>query len=300
VRTQNWRRRIIAIFLIPGAPEPLRNMRPSGKIGGPEQEMDEREEFYERTVQKRIQPKDSSILICGGGPVDKNVFERLGFSNVTICNLDTRVGKDDFTPFMWKFENAENLSFPDNHFDYVVIHAAIHHASSPHRVLTEMYRVCKRGVLAFEGRDSLLMRLMERLQLAQVYEPTAVYMNDCKFGGVNNTEIPNFIYRWTEREVEKTIQSYSPLNKHRILYSYGTALPCTPELEKGAALKKILINSLRPAYWLFARIFVRQQNQFAFFVEKSGPSTALFPWLARDSHGELRFNKDWGDKNFRH
>lgn len=240
-------------------------------------------------------------MICGGGSLDKNIFERLGFKTVTICNLDTRVGENDFAPFQWKFENAENLSFPDNHFDYAVIHAAVHHASSPHRVVTEMYRVCRKGILVFEGRDSILMRLMEKLELAQVYEPTAVYLNDCKFGGVNNTEIPNFIYRWTEREVEKTIQSYSPLFKHKILYSYGSALPCTPALERGATFKMILVNILRPVYLLFAKIFVRQQNQFAFFVEKSGSSASLFPWLTRgDSQGEVRFNKDWGDRQFRH
>jgi SAM-dependent methyltransferase len=261
--------------------------------------MDEREEFYVRIVRKRIQSKAASILVCGGGSLDKEVFEALGFVNVTICNLDTRVGTNDFAPFQWKFENAENLSFPNNHFDYVVIHAAIHHASSPHRVLTEMYRVCRKGVLAFEARDSMLMRLMEKLQLAQVYEPTAVYMNDCKFGGVNNTEIPNFIYRWTEREIEKTVQSYSPLYKHKILYSYGTALPCTPELEKGATLKKIVIKALRPVYWLFSRVFVRQQNQFAFFIEKSEGLAPLFPWLTRgESQGEVTFNKEWGDKQF--
>ena len=145
------------------------------------------------------------------------------------------------------------------------------------------------------------MRLMERLGFAQVYEPTAVYMNDCKFGGVNNTEIPNFIYRWTEREVEKTIQSYSPLYKHNILYSYGTALPCTPELEKGAKIKRILITVLRPVYLLFAGIFFRQQNQFAFFVEKSGSPAALFPWLTPgESEGEVRFSKEWGDRQYRH
>lgn len=278
----------------------MREITRKGRNGRP---IDEREEFYERIVRKRLSSGTSSILICGGGPLDKDVFVRLGFSNVTICNLDTRVGANDFAPFQWKYENAESLSFPNNHFDYVVIHAAIHHASSPHRVLTEMYRVCRKGVLVFESRDSMLMRVMEKLRLAQVYEPTAVYHNDCSFGGVNNTEIPNFIYRWTEREVEKTIQSYSPLCKHKILYSYGAALPCTPEFEKGkgAVLKRLLISGMRPIYWIFAKVFVKQQNQFAFFIEKADLSARLFPWLIRGEDKEdIRFNRAWGDRKFRH
>ncbi len=100
--------------------------------------MDERRSFYEKIVQQRIQRKTASVLVCGGGDLDKNVFEKLGFQDVTISNLDTRIESDDYVPFKWKFENAEALSFPDNSFDYVVIHAAIHHASSPHKVLIEM------------------------------------------------------------------------------------------------------------------------------------------------------------------
>ena len=87
-----------------------------------------------------------------------------------------------------------------------------------------MYRVSRKGLLVFEARDSIVMRVMEKLQLVQVYEATAVHMNDCRFGGVNNTEIPNFIYRWTEREVEKTIQSYSPLYRDCFINRFGLKL----------------------------------------------------------------------------
>lgn len=262
--------------------------------------MDEREIFYEKIVQLRLQPNTSTILVCGGGLLDKNVFERLGFHNVTISNLDTRPTVNDFAPFKWKCENAEKLSFPDNHFDYVVIHAAVHHASSPHRVLTEMYRVSKKGILAFESRDSIVMRLMEKFHLTLVYEHTAVYYNNCNSGGVNNTEIPNFVYRWTEREIEKTIQSYSPYYRHRILYSYGTAFPCTQELENKARTKRIFINALRPLYSVLTKLFVKQQNQFAFFVEKSETLDVLFPWLNFDeSSQQITFNKEWGDHKYK-
>ena len=262
--------------------------------------MDEREAFYERVVLQRIADRGASILICGAGDLDRRVFARLGFRNVTISNLDTRITQQDYAPFEWKFENAEALSFADGSFDYVVIHAAIHHASSPHKVLLEMYRVARKALLACEARDSALMHFLERHQLTQVYEHAAVYYNDCKYGGVNNTDIPNFIYRWTEREVEKTIQSYAPYCRHRFLYEYGTAFPCTPQLESRGSMKRAVLKLMRPLHWLFARIFVKQQNLFAFYVEKPVGHDSLFPWLTFDERErKIRFNKQWGDQRYK-
>jgi SAM-dependent methyltransferase len=262
--------------------------------------MDEREMFYEKVVQERIQLKNTSILVCGGGLLDKNVFEKLGFQDVTISNLDTRAEASVFTPMKWKFENAESLSFSEKSFDYVVIHAAIHHASSPHKVLTEMYRVAKKGVLAVESRDSILMRFLEKLQITPVYEHAAVYFNDCKYGGVNNTEIPNFVYRWTEREVEKTIQAYAPSFKHNFSYRYGNAYPSTPKLEAKGGLKTTFLVLMRPFYWLFAKIFFKQQNLFAFYIDKPAEQESLFPWLNFDEKEQkIKFNKTWGDNHYK-
>ena len=56
----------------------------------------------------------------------------------------------NFAPFKWSFQNAESLSFVDDSFDYVVIMPQSI-TSVPHKVLTEMYRVAKKGVLAFES-----------------------------------------------------------------------------------------------------------------------------------------------------
>ncbi len=51
----------------------------------------------------------------------------------------------------------------------------------------------KIGILAFEARDSLLMRIVTKLNLAQEYEHAAVFYNNCSHGGVNNTQIPNYV-----------------------------------------------------------------------------------------------------------
>lgn len=262
--------------------------------------MNERETFYQNGVRDLINDKSASVLVCGGGPFDKKIFGELGFLDVTISNLDTRMEGNEYAPFKWKYENAEALSFSAESFDYVVIHAAIHHASLPHKVLTEMYRVARKGILAFESRDSVIMRFLEKYGLTQVYEHAAVYYNDGKYGGMNNTEIPNYIYRWTEREIEKTIRSYAPYFEHKFLYRYSTAFPCTPDLEKKGQIKKIFLNLVRPFFWLFIKLFPRQQNLFAFYIEKPATPDALLPWLIfDDKEGQIKFNKQWGDQKYK-
>ena len=164
-----------------------------------------------------------------------------------------------------------------------------------------MYRVARVGMLAFESRDSSIMRFLERHEVTQTYEHAAVYFNECKYGGVNNTEIPNYIYRWTEREIEKTIQSYAPCFKHRYIYRYGTALPCTLELEKKWHLKNHLVRLLSPLYKIFVKIFPKQQNLFAFYIDKPVfDPDLLFPWLLFDEKRKIiKFNRVWGDQNYK-
>lgn len=258
-----------------------------------------RNDFYIETVKNLIPNDGSSVLICGGGLLDKSVFEELEFKNVTITNLDTRTPEEQYHPFNWDFQNAQELSYQDESFDYVVIHAAIHHTAMPHKTLLELFRVSKKGVLAFESRDSLLMKFMERFDLTQTYEHAAVFHNDCKFGGINNTHIPNYIYRWTEREIEKTINTYSPCYDHKFIYRYGAAFPCTAALEAKGNLKTVFLKSVLPFYLIFIKIFKKQQNLFAFYISKTTLSSSLKPWLKISDDKEIVFNKEWAKEKYR-
>jgi SAM-dependent methyltransferase len=206
----------------------------------------------------------------------------------------------EYIPFKWKFENLEVLSFADNSFDYVIIHDSLHHTSSPHRALNEMYRVGKKGILAIESRDSFVMRCFEKYGFTQVYEHGAVYYNDCKYGGVNNTEIPNFIYRWTEREIEKTIHAYAPHSSHTFVYRYGTAFPYDLEKENNGDIKSLFLKIMRPLYWLFVKVFPRQQNSFAFYISKPTVPESLKPWLGfNNNENKITFDKKWGDEKYK-
>ena len=105
----------------------------------------------------------------------------------------------------------------DSSYDYCVAHASIHHSSQPHRAITEMYRVAK-GILLIESNDSLLMRIAVKLKLAEEYEVSAVKNGST---GVDETYIPNYVYRWTEREIEKLIKSFKPNLNHEIIFKYN-------------------------------------------------------------------------------
>lgn len=261
--------------------------------------MNDRKKFYLEGVKNLIPDGTSSILVCGGGDTDKDIFEKLGFADVTISNLDTRMVGNEFAPFRWEFANAEALPFENGSFDYVVIHAAIHHSFSPHKVLLEMYRVAKKGVLTFESRDSAVMKFLVQYNLTPEFEHAAVYFNNCEFGGADNTDIPNYVFRWTENEVEKTIKSYAPYFPHKFVYRYGSDFPRTAELENKNQLKSLFITVMKPFYFLFALLFPRQQNLFAFYVEKPS-SDVLFPWLIFDKNeNRFRFNKEWGNKMYK-
>jgi len=263
------------------------------------QQLNQRAKFYFHVVNELIDDKTASVLVCGGGLLDKKILSDLGFINITFSNLNTKMTRKDFEPFKLMHENSEKLSFGDGTFDYAITHASIHHTSSPHRVLTEMFRVAKIGVLGIESRDSFAMRIFEKLGFTHNYEHAAVFFNEFKSGGINNTEIPNFVYRWTEREIEKTIKSYSPCYDHKFIYRYGTAFPKGLKNQRSGMAKTSILVLLRPLSWIFSKLFPKQQNLFAFYIVKPGTDTELFPWLFFDEYKKIRFNKKWAYQKYK-
>lgn len=254
------------------------------------------DDFYARTLTKLVERKllsrESNILVICGGPTDRDVFHRLGFQRVTISNLDVRMRGDEFAPYVWSYQDAEGLKFDDNSFDVVVAHSGLHHCYSPHRALLEMYRVARQALVVFEPRDTLLVRLGVRLSFGQEYEVAAVAANGLEFGGVRNSPIPNYVYRWTEREIEKTISTCAPLGRSRYHYFYALRVP----EERLNAMKNRWVARavwlLLPALRLLTALFPRQTNCFAFAVEKLQLPRDLHPWL-RLQNGAPTVNAEW-------
>lgn len=259
--------------------------------------MDERYSFYKETLIEYIPVKTSKILVCGGGISDRDILYSLGYSDVTISNIAKADNPEIYHPYEYKIENAENLSYVENEYEYVIAHAVMHHVSKPHGMLVEMYRVASIGALCLEARDSLLMRLMQRLGFAETYE--IAWVNSFNGGGgQNNSYIPNYIYRQNEREIEKTIKSYDPRVDHTIYYKYGTAISGINESDKYYQVKSLILKILRPVQWLFAKIFIKQQNMFAFYIEKPNIPNKILPWLTLDN-GNIAISKHWVKQNLR-
>ncbi len=242
--------------------------------------------FYARTLtrllNKGLLARESKILVVCGATVDRDVFHQLGFLNVTISNLDVRLKGNEFKPYFWSFQDAEVLKFGDGEFDVVVEHQGLHHCCSPHRGLLEMFRVAQRMVVVFEPRDSFLVRLGVRLSFGQEYEVAAVAGNGMRFGGVRNSPIPNYVYRWTEREVKKVISTFYPSGRSRLHFFYSLRVP----EERLKAMKNRLVagcvRGLLPMLRLFTVLFPRQTNCFAFAVEKPELPRDLHPWLVME------------------
>jgi SAM-dependent methyltransferase len=238
--------------------------------------------FYQKTLVQLGWPREATVLVVCGGDLDRDVFLTAGFVNVTVSNLDQRVlNADAYAPCAWRFEDAEKLSAANNSFDYVEVHAGLHHCASPHAALLEMYRVASKGVLCFEARDSLLMRLGKRLGLVPDYELGAVLANGLQWGGVRNTRVPNYVYRWTENEVEKTIASNAPCSPHTVRFFYGMQIPYDrlPYAHRPAfAWIRSVVASIGT---LSEKMVPKQCNLFAFFIEKPDAAN-VFPWLTRE------------------
>jgi SAM-dependent methyltransferase len=207
-----------------------------------------------------ISVSDSILVVCGG-PLDQEVMGIVGFTDVT--NLDTDIRQD-----------AENLTYDNRSFDVVIVHAGLHHCHSPHRALLEMYRVARKCAVAFEARDSLMMRAARRMGLTLDYELHAITPEGT--GGVANTGIPNFIYRWTERGVKNVIASYDPARSPQIKFFYDLRIPIQRLKDSRSVALLAIASMIEPLSKALARIAPKQCNEFAFAIMKSG---AVHRWI---------------------
>lgn len=239
--------------------------------------------FYRRTVETLLRDQTldraARTLVVGGGETDRSVLVACGFTDVTITNLDIETPKIDHG-IRWARQDAEALTYSDRTFDQVIVHDALHHCASPHRALTEMYRVSRRTVLAFEPRDTLLHRMAEKVGLGAPYEVEAVADNSMTAGGYRGGPIPNFVYRWTRREVSKTLATYDPTGVVPVRFFQGMRLPAQRAMMQNSLWRRSALLGAGMVARVLAALAPGQGNLFAFCVQRPA---SRFPWL--DEHG---------------
>ena len=102
-------------------------------------------------------------------------------------------------------QNAENLSFKDESFDYVLIKEAFHHLPRPWVGLYEAFRVSRKGVILIEPNDTnsktngIRKKILKTLKLIL----KIVLKRKSYYSGYNFESVGNFIYSTSERELEK-------------------------------------------------------------------------------------------------
>jgi SAM-dependent methyltransferase len=242
---------------------------------------------------------NSTVLVIGGTQDDAAVLRRCGFSRITLSNLEEGADEDSVSGMAL---DAENIRLPDNSYDMVLVHAVLHHCRSPHRALCEILRVAKRRVVMMEPNDSAFMRLLCWLRFSFPFEIAAVVDNDYARGGVRNSQIPNFIYRWSRHEVYKTASSF--------LAEYTFSLFAFPywdfnvderdlasreqtRISKVTAIlgARNFLRLLRGAQRILNRVpILREQgNRFFCGVDKGAE---LRPWLVREDDNKIVFNRN--------
>ncbi len=261
------------------------------------------EPFYEDVIEALVSAgkltRDMRILVVCAGELDHAVLLGLGFTNVIISNLSPPDDADMFAPFVWQQQDAERLSLDDESVDFCIVHSGLHHCRSPHRGLLEMYRVARRGLLLFEPYDNVTTRLGQRLGFGQDYEHAAVFANQCAAGGVSNSGIPNFVYRWTRREIEKTIQSHAPIANHELRYVHRFRVPWSQYRLRRNRLVGLIAALLVPIFWVCNIVCPRLGNNFAAVVLKPTLPGDLFPWLTATGDGVL-INQEWMQTRYKH
>ena len=230
--------------------------------------------ILEKGVSLGVITSRSKILVVAGGPNDSNTLNQLGFKNVLISNLAPHGNVLDYTPFQWKKANLNNLDFSDESFDYVIVSAALHHLYSPHRGFGEMLRIAKEGIIVIESCDNFFSKIARKLKIVPDYEIDAI-LTDGK-GGVENSHVPNFIYRWTRSEVVKTTNSYLPHVTNTFYFFNNYEFP----IERLKRTRNFLIRCITPFLFLFitfCKYFLpKQANEFGFLILKG---KTLKPWL---------------------
>jgi len=162
----------------------------------------------------------SSWLTVGDGRygTDANYLIRNNVKNVLATSISDellKIAKADGFINSFKIENAEQLSFGDNSFDFVLCKESYHHFPRPMIAFYEMLRVAKNAVIIIEPNDVNMQVTKEPKTLVKTknkFQALKDFIKDLfnikryqynSFNPAGYETLGNYIYSVSEREFEK-------------------------------------------------------------------------------------------------
>ena len=239
-------------------------------------------EILRSLLEKGLLSKSSSILVGCAGAFDDSVFQEVGFTNVTLSNLapdQDKLRAELHYPVAHL--DVEAIDAKDKSYDWVVVHAGLHHCANPAAAVLEMFRVCRVGIMAVEPVDSSLTSLSMKFGLSQRYEVGSVVDKEGgQGGGLRFGGIPNLIYRFNPSVVRKIINTAYPEYVHQYIFWPRIVIPW-----KRLAQRNRFVAMVLPWFRSCVSLVEKSNvlaNNLGFAVLKPDPETSeLHPWLER-------------------
>lgn len=149
--------------------------------------------------------KSRWLTIGDGFGIDANWLEGKKQKVVAsdISDQGLKMAREEGYISEYRLENAEDLNFADNSFEYVLCKEAYHHFPRPLLAVYEMIRVSSNGIVLIEPVDIgiqfpivvFLKNLIERFSTSFVKK---LWKNRFSF-----EKVGNYVYKVSEREIEK-------------------------------------------------------------------------------------------------
>lgn len=258
----------------------------------------------------KLEP-NGSLLVLGASDGDASILREAGWSSITLSNFSSSSPSDESRSYLEL--DAEDINLPDESFESVAAYEVLHHCRSPHRALCEMLRVSRHYIFLQEPNDSALYNLLRRVGLIFPFEIPAVIANGYISGGVRNTPVPNYIYRWNHSTAYQTAMTFVPeriVHVHSYAYWELNHTEFELQLRMDSPIGYLIRASGGPKN--FRRLLQfseralnaipplrKQGNQFFCCIEKTDQ---LREWLVRD-RDRVVFNRKYSpsanaDSNF--
>src|SRR6267142_3287589 len=159
-------------------------------------------------------PKAKSLTVGDGRyGTDAHYINQFGVGVIASDINDTclKQAKQDGFIRDYAVENAEQLSFKDDEFDFVLCKESYHHFPRPMLAVYEMLRVAEKGIVLIEPNDQAILEpYKDGMRSLAYWFQFSVKQSLKKFIGRKSAEFPiryessgNYVYSISKREMEK-------------------------------------------------------------------------------------------------